>query len=72
MWVSRWLTSEKSGLLVQILQVKGIVDCPFMMFMFGVTAAAEYVEKSTLVMGVPAGGRGVPLVLAQGGAVDRR
>lgn len=42
------------------------------MFIFGVTAAAEYVEKSTLVLGVPTSGRGVTLVLAQGGAVDRR
>lgn len=40
MWVSRWLTSEKSGLLVQILQVKGIVDGPFMMFIFDAAAAA--------------------------------
>ena len=50
MWVSRWLTSEKSGLLVQILQVKGMVDGPFMMFIFGATAAVEYVEKRTLVL----------------------
>ena len=53
MWVSKWLTSEKSGLLVQILQVKGIVDGPFMMFIFDAAAAvaAVSVEKSTLVLG---------------------